>query len=123
MKDLSRYTPEPVSQGMQYGPVLPAEDSGKAGDLWLLEEAGGDPAVYQLMALRDGLREDNIPQTGNPIHPQVFSDNLSRLNRAIEDAKTGKPEPVAPLEVSLGGLVKVRDRARVKRFPFSRVRV
>lgn len=75
------FDPTPVSEGMHHGPFPPPElDSAPTSARWIMAEADGDPALYQLLMLRDSLRYDMAEQT---VSETVFRPNDRRLEFEI----------------------------------------
>lgn len=71
----------PISEGMRYGPFPPPElDHEPTSAGWIMDEAGGDPGLYQLLMLRDSLRHDKVEDV---IPEAVFDANDGRLTHEI----------------------------------------
>ena len=79
------FTNEPISEGMQYGPFPPPElDSEPVAAGWLMEEAKGDLALYQLYRLHERLKTDRAEHQVTSV---VFSLNDNRLRTEIKRVK------------------------------------
>ena len=72
---------EQLSEGMRYGPPEPPElHPNRVTAEFIIEEADGDMADYNLKMLRAQLVVD---QVSHEVTPQVFRQNYNRLNNAI----------------------------------------
>jgi hypothetical protein len=68
---------ELTSPGMQHGPFAPPElDSEPTSAQWVMEEAHGDPYLYQLLMLRESLITD---RAHSAISREVYDKNMQRL--------------------------------------------
>lgn len=76
----SSHSQKSVSEGMQYGPFAPPELDSDLTASWVMNQAFNDPYLYQLLRLKESLKNDNVQ---GRFTNEFYDQNLNRLDNAI----------------------------------------